>query len=196
MDDRTDHANLRHRHGRRMQYHPLRDAKARGIGLSRLEPGKAFMLLAPLHPAKEVLVRAIEIPQRLRQRLRIHLAQPGRFRLLFQSGQLAREIVIGKRCARLLVVSLLAIQGPIPDKPPCPRKLVEHDFLRNRGVEAIAVGRLDRSCHGGIISDYSFYCKRFDALGSYIPKLQLKPLKRVKPFYPRAEAPGFYGLFL
>ena len=25
---------------------------------------------------------------------------------------------------------------------------------------------------------------------------ELKPLKRVKPFYPRAQAPGLYGLFL
>ena len=26
--------------------------------------------------------------------------------------------------------------------------------------------------------------------------IQRKPLKRVKPFYPRAKAPGLYGLFL
>ena len=48
--------------------------------------------------------------------------------------------------------------------------------------------------YGSSIPDYSFYHKRFIALGRRIGGL--KPLKRVKPFYPKAKALGLYGLGL
>ena len=158
-------ADLRHRHRLGVRHHPLWDTKARRVRLTRLTFREPLPLRALPHPPKEVLVGASEIPRRLLQQLRIHLTQPGRFWSLFHLGKFTREIVIRKRLARLLIVVDRAVQGPIPDKPTRPSKLIEHGFLRNRWIEAVAVGCLDGSRHGASIPDYLFYYKWFGALG-------------------------------
>src|SRR5439155_10661029 len=97
------------------------------------------------------------------------------------------QVAEPKRFAGFLVVVLLAIQGPIPDKSTRAGKLKEQLCLLGSRVKAIAIGCLNRSLHGSILSESPFYDKGFTASGSYI--VGLKPRKRVKPFYPRAEAP-------
>src|SRR5689334_3666754 len=103
-----------------------------------------------------MLIGTIQITKRLLQRLTVHPAQPGRCGLLFHLGEFGRKIVVRKRCAGLLVVLALAIQGPIPNEAPRTCELIEQAFLSGSRVKAIAIGSVNGSLHGSILPEQMF----------------------------------------
>ena len=98
----------------------------------------------------------------------VHVAQPSGCVLLFQDREFSTQRSERKRFAGPLEMLALAVQRPIPDKPPRTHKLVKHLFLRSSRVQPVAIGCLDRSLHGTSIPDQTFYCKCFSALGRHI----------------------------
>jgi hypothetical protein len=90
--------------------------------------------------------------------LRVHVAQPGSRGLLFQSGEFSRQVSKRKRFAGFAVVIALPPERPIPNELARARKLMKHIFLLDSRVKAIAIGCLNRSLHGSIITDQMFYC--------------------------------------
>ena len=168
VNARADHADLRNRDKRPVESYILRHPKARRVDLARFEFGKTLLLVALPRTAKEVLIGAIEIAQRLLQRLGVHLPQPCRFGLVLQSGEFGRQVRKRKRFARFAVVIARAVQSPIPDESPRTRKLVQQLFLRGSRVKSVAIGCLNRSLHGAIIHEKAGYYKRFRASGRHI----------------------------
>jgi hypothetical protein len=93
VNDRLDQPDLGNRDKRILKHNPLRDAESRRIRLFGLDFREALLLVAIPRAAKEVLIGAIKIPQRLLQRLRIYLAQPCGCGLLFPLGEFSRKIL-------------------------------------------------------------------------------------------------------
>ena len=113
-------------------------------------------LYGEAHDDASVRIGAIKIPQRLLQRLTVHLAQPCGCGLLFQHFEFSRKIVVRQRFASLSEVIARAAQRPIPDESPRARKLIEQIHLLGSRVKAIAIGCLNRSVHGAILPDQVF----------------------------------------
>ena len=139
--------------------------RKRGISVFfGLERGETLLLVALAYAAKEMRIRTIEIAQCLLQRLTVHLTQPGGRRLLFESREFGRKVVVRKRYAGLLEVFALSVERPIPYEPPRARELIEQAFLLGSRVEAIAIRCSDHSLHDSIIPDQALYYNRFSAL--------------------------------
>ncbi len=156
----------------------LRDAEAERIALLRLE---ARIARTVLEKVRECL---LQIAQRLLQQLAINLAQPGRCWLLFQGSQFLAQPVERETVAVGAVECALPIQTPVPRVAPRSRKPEQGLFLVAGRFHAELIGFLDRahsSSTAGVCDTYRHITR-------------LKPLKRVKPCYPRAKAPGLYGL--
>ncbi len=115
VNDRLDQADRGNRDTRIVQHNPLRDAESRRSRLFGRALREALLLVAIPRAAKDVLIGALKIPQRLLQRLRIDLAPPCGCGLLVQPGEVSRKIVVRKRFAGLAVGIARAVQGPIPN---------------------------------------------------------------------------------
>src|SRR5579885_1871120 len=119
-----------------MTYHrdPLRDTKARLVALLALEAR------IPCSALKEVDERSPEGGERLLQRLRVHLAQPGRFGLVLERRQSGRQHAGGQCLDRLFVVAPHLSKRPVPDPAPRPGDPPQRALLVRSGLQTKAKG--------------------------------------------------------
>jgi hypothetical protein len=89
----------------------------------------------PRSSGKEILKRPVAVGQRLLEHLAITCAQPGRFGLMLELGQLSRERMALQRFAGLSVVVAPRRQGPVVDKATSAGHPRKNLMLFRRGFQ-------------------------------------------------------------
>ncbi len=123
------------------------EANGLPVVLARLEPRRRDTRppAGALEGGEEVAVRGLQVPQRLLQHHRRHLAQPGALRCLLrlrqplgQIGGLGERQTAGSRV-------LTSPKGIVEDDPGAPERLGQRRPLTSRRVQAEAVPQLHKN---------------------------------------------------